>query len=218
MKILVAIESCQRDRALQQAQRDTWLKDLRGADYRFFYGGSIQLDLLGQPYLPAPDEVHLDVEDSYAGLARKTQAICEWAIREGYDAMFKCDIDTVVNPWLFLLSVYWPITYAGAENADEVPCISGRINFASGGAGYWLGRAEMRCVVGSPIRTNAEDVFVADSLRQNQRYPIWVPTYKWRPGSEIDKDTVALHLSSALQKKYEPSQMYEAYEKMRSFR
>jgi hypothetical protein len=209
MKILIAIVSCQRDRALQQAQRDTWLKDLQAADYCFFLGAPL--------FKPETDEVSLAEDDSYAGLARKTQAICEMALLDNYDRLFKCDIDTVVNPQLLLQSCAYD-GYAGAENEDLVPGIPERIRFASGGAGYWLDRTGMRIVVGSPIRTNAEDVFVADALRNQQRYPMWLPGYKWRPGSEIDKDTVTLHLSSALQKKYEPTQMYEAYEKMRSFR
>jgi hypothetical protein len=207
LKTLIAIASCRRDRAFQQAQLDTWLKDLIGADYRFF---------LGAGDTPEEDEVILNVDDSYSGLSQKTQAICKWAITEDYNCLFKCDIDTVVNPRLLLQSgAYYG--YAGAENEDLVPGIPERIRFASGGAGYWLDRTAMEIVADSPIRTAAEDVFVADALRIHQRYPVWLPGYKWRPYSRIDRGTVTLHLSSALQKKYETAQMYVAYEKMRSF-
>lgn len=210
MRTLVAIVSCQRDRELQQAQRDTWLKDLHGADYCFFLGR----DAVG--HWGRGDDVIFNEDDSYAGLARKTQAICEWAIMKEYDRLFKCDIDTVVNPEL-LLNPYGYYCYAGGENEDLVPGIPGRIKFASGGAGYWLDRTPMEIVAKSTLRTNAEDVAVADALRGVGLHPMWLPGYKWRPGSEIDAATVTLHLSSALQKKYEPQQMHDAYKKMRSF-
>ena len=60
-----------------------------------------------------------------------------------------------------------------------------------------------------------EDVFVADALLKHGIKPTFHPGYRWRPGATIDKDMVTLHLSSALQKKYEVSQMYEAYHQMK---
>lgn len=208
MKTLIAIVSCHRDRELQRAQRETWIGDLPDCvDYRFFLGSQFV----------AGDEVGLEVDDSYAGLASKTQTICMWAQFKGYDRLFKCDVDTVVNPRLLLSDDSWKYDYAGAENEDDVPGV-GRISFASGGAGYWLDRTAMRLVAGGTLRTTAEDVAVADILRPCGIYPEWLPGYKWRPGAEIDASTVTLHLSSVLQKKYEPQQMYDAYKKMKSFR
>ena len=60
--------------------------------------------------------------------------------------MFKCDNDTLVNPWEFITSEFSKHDYMGGENADtNVPGFPpGRIEFASGGAGYWLSRKAMR--------------------------------------------------------------------------
>jgi hypothetical protein len=65
------------------------------------------------------------------------------------------------------------------------------------------------------IKTAAEDVFVAHALKEAGIRPVFHQGYKWRPGSAIDKDTVTLHLSSALQRKYIPEMMYGAYEKVK---
>ncbi len=209
-RILVAIESCHRDRDKQQAQRDTWLSEIISADYKFF---------LGQPKTKDQclDEVFLDVDDSYEALSIKTQAICEWAYKHDYDWLFKCDIDTVLNGKKAMIS--GGQDYVGGENADvNIPGFPpGRIEFCSGGAGYWLSRKALTIVANAPIiiKTQAEDVFVAHALLQHGIKPIFHPGYRWRPGAVIDKDVVTLHLSSALQKKYEPSQMYEAYRQIK---
>jgi hypothetical protein len=62
--------------------------------------------------------------------------------------------------------------------------------------------------------TSAEDVFVAHALKEAGIRPVFHQGYKWRPGADVDKDTVTLHLSSALQKKYVPEMMYEYYQKI----
>lgn len=64
------------------------------------------------------------------------------------------------------------------------------------------------------IQTCAEDVFVAHALKEAGIRPVFHQGYKWRPGADVDKDTVTLHLSSALQKKYVPEMMYEYYQKI----
>lgn len=208
-RILVAIESCHRDRDKQQAQRDTWLSTLTVPDYKFF---------LGQPKTKTQciDEVFLDVDDSYESLSVKTQAICEWAYQHNYDWLFKCDIDTVLNGRN--ATIVDGQDYVGGENADvNVPGFAPeRIEFCSGGAGYWLSKKSLTIVANADsIPTSAEDVFVADALLKHGIKPTFQPGYRWRPGAVIDKDIVSLHLSSALQKKYEPSQMCEAYQKIK---
>jgi hypothetical protein len=207
-RMLVAIMSCHKDRLFQQAQRDTWLKEAKSADYKFFLGSP-------SPSFQDADEVFLDVDDSYQALSEKTQAMCQWAVDHDYDCMFKCDVDTLVNP---RLATYKGEHYMGGENADvNVPGFApNRVEFCSGGAGYWLSRKSLTIVSNAAnIRTQAEDVFVADALLQHGIRPTFHPGYRWRPGAVIDKDMVTLHLSSALQKKYEPSQMYQAYRWMK---
>lgn len=208
-KILVAIQSCHRDRDRQQAQRDTWLSDIKSSDYKFF---------LGRPKtnLQCIDEVFLDVEDTYLSLPAKTQAMCQWALARNYDYVFKCDTDTFVNVRLASSG-----EYLGGENADvDVPGFPpGPVSFCSGGAGYWLNKKSLTIVAeaGTMDGVQAEDVFVAHALKQEGILPTFHPGYKWRPGATVDKNTASLHLSSALQKKYEPEQMYEAYRQMRGF-
>jgi hypothetical protein len=206
MKILVAIVSCHAHRHLHDAQRQTWLKDLVLADYKFFVGEPTCIRL-------EKDEESLSVDDGYEFLTRKTRAICNWALGRDYDYLFKTDTDTIVDPQNLLFSDFHNHDYFGGENEDDSPY--GRIRFASGGAGYWLSRKSLTIVALSDSLTNAEDVFVAAALRRWGILPVWHPGYKWRPGAAIDKDTVSLHLSSALQKKYETSMMYEAYEKLK---
>jgi hypothetical protein len=207
MKILVAVMSCHRDRAFQQAQRDTWLRGVNTGftEYRFF---------LGRPSdkVQSIDEVFLDVDDSYDNLAEKTQAICQWAYERDYDTLFKCDVDTLVNP---RKAEYNDEDYLGGFNEDTVPLFGGHIQFASGGAGYWLSRKALTIVSDADtIRTCAEDVFVADALRAKGIFPAFKEGYRWKPGADVDSGMISLHLSSALQKKYEPEQMYEYHEKV----
>jgi hypothetical protein len=210
-RVLVAIESCFKDAHKHQAQRDTWLKDLCVTEKKFFIGSA------GAG--PFEDEVFLgiDVDDSYEALSLKTQAMCRWALERDFDWMFKCDTDTVLNPWEFVFS--WNHEdYLGGENSDvNVKGFApGRIEFCSGGAGYWLSRKALTIVAeADSIKASAEDVFVADALLKHGIKPTFHPGYRWRPGATVDKDVITLHLSSALQKKYLPSQMYEAYRQIK---
>jgi hypothetical protein len=211
MRVLIAVASCARDRerGFHDALRDTWFNSLISiTDKKFFYGSASTL--------PSKDEVELFLDDSYAALPFKTQAICGWALRNEFDYMFKCDNDTLASPWEFNTFEFSKHDYMGGENADtNVPGFPpGRIEFASGGAGYWLSRRAMQIVATAPTRGTAEDVFVAHALLQEGILPHFHPGYKWRPGSTLDKETVTLHLSSAYQKKYEVGQMHQAYRQL----
>jgi len=223
MKILVAIESCGANRQLHQAQRETWLKDLPAhVDYRFFVGGLSLASCLGDSPWLKQDELWLAVDDSYQSLALKTREICRWAMDANYDFLFKVDTDTLVSTVNLLHSSFMYYDYLGGHNADVMPvslsnCFpEPRIEFASGGAGYWLSRRAFSLVAASqPIQSAAEDVYVAAVLKHLGITPRCFTGYKWRPGEVIDDYTVTFHLSSALQKKYQPELMYEYYEKMR---
>jgi len=176
-------------------------------DYRFFLGRPA-----GQP---ESDEVFLDVDDGYLGLSHKTRAMCAWAHGCDYDFIHKTDTDTLVNPWTFLHSGFEQHDYMGGENADRVPTWGNRtVQFASGGAGYWLSKKAMAIVASTEVMTNAEDVFVAIALLNKGILPVWHRGYRWRPGETVDKDMVSLHFSSALQRKYDPKMMYEYYQKI----
>jgi hypothetical protein len=218
MKILIAVESCVNDWGKHRAQRDTWMKDLNllGIEKKFFSVGVG----FGNP----EDEILLGInfDDSYEALSLKTWAICQWAAERDFDFMFKADTDTVVSPQNFIFSGFQSHDYSGGFNEDTMPIAlrdrfgGGTIQFASGGAGYWLSKKALTIVANSDkIVSCAEDVFVASNLREHGILPAWNSGYRWRPGETVDKDVITLHLSSALQKKYELSMMYEYYDKIR---
>ena len=211
-RILIAVESCFMDCEKHQVIRDTWGKDIAEMGMRFFMGSAG-----GSPF---EDEVFLgtDIDDSYKALPFKTRGVCRWALELGYDFVFKCDVDTVINGRNLLSSGFDNYDYFGGENADiNVPGVTpGRIEFCSGGAGYWLSRKALTIIADTDnIQTTCEDVFVADTLLKHGIKPVFHPGYRWRPGAQIDKDAVTLHLSSALQKKYVPEQMYEVYRQIK---
>jgi hypothetical protein len=198
VRTLIAIISCHRDRPWQQAQRDTWIKDIpTGTDYAFF---------LGRPYFAtAQDEVFLDVPDDSNGLPHKTRAMANWALARGYDFVFKCDIDNFVVPELMLNSDFAQHDFTGGRNQF----------FASGGSGYWLNRGSMRAVgSGNPEGYGpAEDVFVAKTLEANGIGLHADPRYKYCPGDVFDASTITYHLSSirGWAAKYAPEMMYQTY-------
>lgn len=216
-QVLIAVESCQRNRLgpVHDAIRDTWFKNLGVTEKRFFYGAGLGMTLQCDDL----DVSCLDCLDDYESLPSKTQAICQWSIKHDFDFLYKCDTDTVVNPWQFVFSGFENHDYFGGENADQnVPGFGPtRIEFCSGGAGYWLSRRAMQIVAETQVfpGQTAEDVFVASALLKHGIKPTFHPGYRWRPGVKIDKDVVSLHLSSALQKKYEPQDMYQAYEQIK---
>ena len=207
MKILVAVESCVKNRHLHSVMGYTWLADLpQEIDVRFFMGDA------NSTYY---QEVILPVEDSYLGLSMKTREICRWAARANYDYLFKVDTDTLVSVKNLLISNFAPHDYVGGENADNLPpnVGSGRIEFASGGAGYWLSKKAIDIVSGGRHEVCGEDVYVALMLREHGIFPVWNQGYRWKPGATL-AGAISFHLSSALQKKYTPELMLEYYQKM----
>ena len=210
-KVLIAITSCHKHRPWQQSQRDTWLKDVEGMDYRFF---------LGRPIADAaPDEVFLDVADGYNDLLYKTQGLLRWALERDYDYLYKTDVDTLVIPSRLIHSGFEQHDYTGSINHAGKPY--GILDFASGGSGYWLSRKVMEWVVNAKSYTgSAEDVFVAEVCRENGVLLHSDLRYKYHPGLTFDKDTISFHISStngwpgdAGTLTYTPEQMYTVYER-----
>jgi len=101
---LVAVMTCHRNRAKADAQRATWVKDLRaqGTDVVFFLGNPPNASALDEGYRHAgSDEVWLDVRDDYWGIPDKVISICQWALEHGYDYVAKCDDDVYIAPLRF---------------------------------------------------------------------------------------------------------------------
>jgi len=206
LKVLIAITSCARDRAAQQAIRDTWIKDIpEGVDYRFFLGQPTAADA-------KPDEVFLDVSDEYLKLVDKTKALLDWALNRTYEFIYKADVDTLVCPANLLSSGYESHNYMGGlYSAPD-------IRFASGGSGYWLSAKAARCVVDKITTDLYEDTFVAKTCYASGFSLHGHPQYKFAPGSPLTKNTVSYHLSSVYGWRQDPGaspytadKMYKAY-------
>ena len=135
-KLLIAIASCNRDskNGFNQAIRDTWLKDA-SVNYKFFLGsGSTD---------PREDEIILNCPDDYLSLPQKTLEILRWALKEGYDYIYKCDTDTFVMPEKLLESGFENYDYVGTFNGDlGIPnfVYSSLYSWASGGSGYCVSK------------------------------------------------------------------------------
>jgi hypothetical protein len=156
-RLLIAVLSCQRDRALghHETIRQRWNKNIADvSDIRFFIGGSQPTDLL-------TDEVWLDVPDGYQQLSLKTKGICSWMLTQGYDFVFKCDCDTNIFPDRFKTCGYENFDYSGRFYGGA----PGTPGTAAGGWGYFLSRKACEVVLNFeyPI-TASEDQMVGDAL------------------------------------------------------
>lgn len=124
MRILIAVSSCWKDLASNQAIRDTWAKYVpRDWDLRFFLGNRNFTDeeqarlftpewigspgtlgnlaastakkaVIGKPNDLKPDEILIDCPDSYLGLPWKTTESLKWALERNYDGIVRCFVDT----------------------------------------------------------------------------------------------------------------------------
>lgn len=198
MKILIAILSCHSLRYCEQAVRDTWVPEIPpGVDYKFF---------LGNPEVSLEsDEVHLNVDDSFHGVSEKTVALYRWALSQGYDYTFKADLDTLIRPQLLLQSGFEMHDYTGGQNVD----------FASGGAGYWVSRKAMQYIVDGTYEPGpAEDWNIANILREKGITVHHDERYVFRPGYRMDDSSISYHLSSIRQwgkVEHRPQWMYETW-------
>ena len=158
MRKLVAIMTCHQKTAWADAQRKTWVKDVVGkgyADVKFF---------LGQPNDHSQllnDEVWLDVEDSYAGIPLKVQAICKYAEERCYDYVAKCDDDVYVAPERFLVL---PLT-ADYIGRFRTPHGSVYPSCFASGFFYWLSNRAAKIVAETPWNGDwMDERFVATAL------------------------------------------------------
>lgn len=150
MKVLIAIITCHKFSYKAQAQRETWVPNVRGADVKFFYG-------IGERKL-LPDEVLLDVADDYKSLPYKIKAMVRWALDRDYDYIFKVDDDVYVWPNRLMSCGFEQTDYMGRHNTS---------GWISGGPGYWLSRRAAKIVAGADkIDDWAEDRGVGSLMAQ----------------------------------------------------
>lgn len=174
-KILIAIITCKQNADRVLAQQDTWIPRaiVAGYDVQIFDG-----ERLGLP-------------DDYYSLVQKTQAVCRWALMQGYVRMLKVDDDCCIRVNQFRPSrhdyagIFVPASDAGScivpPTVPAKPKGTYPYNYAAGGA-YWLSRKAMTIVADAqPNGDWAEDRFVGDTLGKHgilvQRLPGYVLAY-----------------------------------------
>lgn len=204
MKTLIAILSCHALRHYEQAQRDTWIKDIpAGVDYKFFLGNKEGVHDSSLRIYDA-DEVHLDVSDGWSSITEKCVAMFRWALEQNYDFVWKMDLDTFVRPKELLSKGFETHDWVGGQNNF----------FASGGSGYGVSKRSMERIVARPIDTTCEeDVHTARALLE-QNIQLHADTrFKFYPGAILTPDTISYHLSSVKgwNGKYNPQMMRDAY-------
>lgn len=156
MNILIAIVTCHARKARADAQRQSWVRNVKDADVRFFLGR-------GGAGTPGEDEVWLDVDDGYSALPLKVRAVMRWAREHGYGPVCKIDDDVFVYPDRLLEQI--PAAgYAGAWNETRTP--ETPHGYCSGFA-YWLGSLEVAIIARAALTAEtSEDRWVASVLNQ----------------------------------------------------
>lgn len=160
MKLLIAISTCEAFEVdgCNQAMRDTWLKDVPkhvGLDYKFFVGhgpNGSNLERKGyythQDGLPS-DVVQVDCLDDYGHLTYKTQTSLRWAYENDYEFVFRCFPDTYVQLDRLMSCGFKSHCYHGDFRRECTEAFA--LNYASGGAGYWLSKNAYRHLLDAPI-------------------------------------------------------------------
>jgi hypothetical protein len=175
-------------------------------DYLFFLG-RVPEQLEHGPR-PTTDQVFLDVADDYDSLPMKTLAMLAWAYARGYEYVFKCDDDTYCRVERLLASGFENHDYSGFQKMSPYFGKPG-VEFAQGGAGYWLSRraisivlreeeAKRPAVITFLLNGGPEDINVARILKaahvllfDDQRY---CPTVDFCP--RPDNDFITAHKCS----------------------
>jgi hypothetical protein len=162
MKILIAALSCElfRTNGNNQAMRDTWLPDVKGADYKIFMGQGSQIQ--------RDDEVFLDAPDGYDSVTYKAKEMYKWAQARKYEYIFRCFPDTYVCPSRLLDSGFEKYDYSGNFAARP---LSGA--YACGGAGCWFSRKAYETLIQAPIPVEDVTLNLGRPLRlPNSRGPV----------------------------------------------
>jgi Galactosyltransferase len=181
----LAIVSCHRYNKRIDAIRATWLKLIEGIDYKIFYGR-------GADRAPLPDEVFLDVDDSYDGLPLKTQAIMDWASRHKYDAVCKIDDDVYVFPERLIRCLPNGL-YEGRINSHSQIASLGWCS----GFSYWLAGWAIELVANAGTPTHKfEDCWVGSIMSKNGIKATTQPNF--RAMHTIHKDQWSKHKGSII--------------------
>lgn len=140
---------CNDQQARVNKQRATWIAELDGVDYKFFYGR-------GGNREPLKDEVYLDCGDKYTDNPAKMKAICRYALGAGYDYLLRLDDDTFIYPDR-LLSLDWQHDYVGAPKGDFHP-----------GGCLFLSRRAMELIAAARPTSYADDLWIGQAMIDNR--------------------------------------------------
>lgn len=161
---LLSVLACHHRAPHLTACRNTWLKDC-DLNYKFFFGRGSHEPL-------QEDEIILDCDDAYRGLACKVQSSVKWALENDYDAFFKMDDDTYIRTERLanaLVDDWAQYDFVGrkCEPGGQYHLHA----YARGGTGYYLSRRSMEAIAAAPIPNPnipseyAEDFWVAKTLK-----------------------------------------------------
>lgn len=191
MKAFIAIQSYNAacENGMNQALRDTWLKDLPDwCSYAFFVGSPrVKLKM---------DECPTEAKDDYWDYYANFRASMQYAATVGYDFVFTCDRDTYARPERFKDTrfehhdyVGYPLTY------HECPAV-----YASFGAGCWFSRKAVNILAHSERRHLHSDASAGWNL-QDQGISLWHdPRYfVFRIPVTKQNGLASVHLSTATQ-------------------
>lgn len=165
-KFLLAILACHHRAAHLQAIRDCWVPYIAGRfEYRFFFGR-------GNHANPQADEIILETDDHYRGLASKVQSACRWALHQGFKEFVKVDDDTVwIAPRLSKAVREWSRHDWVGVKLGPTDVYHGQ-EYARGGPGYYLNTRAMQVLACAHTPNPdipseyAEDSFVGKVLTQ----------------------------------------------------
>lgn len=191
-KNLVAVVTCKQYVDRVRAQQETWIPGARAAGY--------DVEIF--------DGERLGVPDDYYSLILKTQAICHWALENGYDRMLKVDDDCCirVDQLRPVNSDYAGIIIAANDCGSKIPPgVPAKprgtypYRYASGGA-YWLSRKAMEIIASAkPNGDWAEDRFVGNILAKHGIFVRRVPEYAaFSPDSRRASWTVMTQLPATM--------------------
>lgn len=183
---ITMIMSCKYNRAKQDVQRNTWIKDQieGGLPYLFVEGSP------GMEHHIIDDTLFLDCRDEYDFLASKVYRMIEYVYyHTDYEYLYKIDDDVILNPIRLNQFKYWEHDYIGGEIAKYTgvdplwhrgKCWNDQLNdqflhvkteaaWYGGQYGYFLSRKAMKILLDNKDAVRGslyEDTIVGDVLAQ----------------------------------------------------
>lgn len=232
-KSLILVISCVKHElnGINQAIRDTWLSDALalGFDVKFFIGDgtstgedeSVLLDSFNSrtevfqgkitedpniSLMPAkPDQVILNIPDGYIYSTYKFREACRWAFTHGYDYIFQVLTDTFVVPSRLASCGFEKYDYVGTANNEHTAI--------GGGAGMWLSRKALQCLINTPVDMWVHDGWVGKVLLENNIALTHDPRYtnlgQQEPPNKLN-DAITSHIANT-PTVYDPRIMYELH-------